>query len=345
MDFEKKVAEYIGAKYAVALNSCTSALTLALRLSGISRGDKVICPAFTCMATANAIHHSGANPVFCDIDPRTYNLDPGKLKESIVPGVKAVMLVHQIGLPADRDKVKLFCDNEGLLLLEDAACSFGASYHDVRLGGHGTPTAFSFHPRKMITTGEGGMLVTESLEMVEKARILRSAGASVSDMDRHNAKGVIIQKYADVGYNYRMTDLQAAIGLVQMEKVDNILKSRREQALKYNDLLCDVEEVDIPYEPLGILAAYSSYIINLKGKFRLRRNELLQRMAEEGISCRAGIQPLHKEPYYQEKWKDFSFPVSEEKAETTMFLPIFPGLREEEQELVVEKLKVIIAGK
>ncbi|BAP55036.1 DegT/DnrJ/EryC1/StrS aminotransferase [Thioploca ingrica] len=342
IEFENAMAQYVGTKYAVATNACTSALHLALRLSGVGQGDKVICPSFTCMATANAIHHTGALPVFAEINPRTYNLDPEAVAEVITSQTKAILVVHQIGLPADIDSFKVLAKKHDLILIEDSATSLGATYKGQRVGSLGAPTGFSFHPRKMITTGEGGMITTDDAKLAEQARILRATGASISDLARHQAKGVLIQEYADVGYNYRMTDIQAAIGLVQLSKLETMLEQRATQAQRYDVILAQIDEIEVPYVPPYATHAYSSYLIRLKPNCSIKRNELLQSMAEKGISCRIGIQPLHWEPFYRNLYGEMHLPITEDIAQTTMFLPIYPGLSEEKQNQIIYILKKLL---
>jgi dTDP-4-amino-4,6-dideoxygalactose transaminase len=339
IEFENAVASFVGAKFAVATNAATSSLHLSLRLSGIGPGDKVICPSFTCMATANAIYHAGAEPAFVDIDVRTFNLDPAAVEAAIDPGVKAIMAVHQIGLPAEMDTLIAIARQHNLKIIEDAATSLGATYKGKRLGSLGSPTVFSFHPRKMITTGEGGMIVTDDEELAEKARQLRSAGASISDLVRHKARGVLVQQYFDYGYNYRMTDLQAAIGLVQMKKLPTMIEQRRTQAKVYDAAFAPMDEIEPPYVPEYATHAYTSYLIRLRPSAPLARDELLKEMAKRGVSCRAGIQPLHLEPFYRERFKGWHLPHTEEAARTTMFLPIFPGMTEAEQQRVITTLQ------
>jgi perosamine synthetase len=344
VEFENALATFVGAKHAVATNAATSSLHLSLRLSGVGPGDTVICPSFTCMATANAIHHAGANPVFVDIDPRTFNLDPAAMEAAVTPAVKAVMVVHQIGLPADMDALRAIAQQHALKIVEDAATSLGATYRGRRLGALGSPTAFSFHPRKMITTGDGGMITTDDEELAEQARPLRSAGASSSDLVRHQAKGVLVQQYFDYGYNYRMTDMQAAIGLVQMKKLPRMIEQRKVQAQVYDTAFASMDEIEPPYVPEYATHAYTSYLVRLRRSAPLTRDELLKEMAERGISCRVGIQPLHTEPFYRERLKDLHLPHTEEAARTTMFLPIFPGMTESEQQKVITTLRGILVS-
>lgn len=339
--FEKAIAKFVGAKYGIATNSCTSALHLSLRLNQIGLGDEVICPSFTCMATANAIHQAGALPVFTDIDEKTYNLDPEKIKQAITKKTKAIMLVHQIGLAADIDGFKAIAKKHKLIIIYDAATALGGKYKNVYLGGDDGLTSFSFHPRKMITTGEGGMIVTNNYKIAESARSLRSTGASISDLVRHKAKGTLVQKYFTYGYNYRMTDMQAAMGLVQMRKIKKILKERGNQAKKYDKAFAGTPEIILPFVPSYATHAFSSYMIRIKSK-KVSRDEVLKAMAQNGISCRIGIQPLHFEPFYKEIYGRLNLPVTEKIASDSMFLPIFPGLTKEQQNTVIDTLKRII---
>lgn len=342
-EFENCVASFIGVKHAVATNSCTTALHLALRVHGIKANDEVILPDFTCMADANAIIMAGGVPVFADIEEKTYNIDPEKIEDLITEKTKAILMVDQIGLPADIEKFIKIARKHNLVLIDDAATSLGAKYKDKYLGSHGITTTFSFHPRKMITTGEGGMLVTDDLQIAEMSRILRSTGASVSDLERHKAKGTILQEYHTNGYNYRMTDIQAAIGIVQMKKLPEMLRQRREQAKYYNKAFSNIEELDVPFVPSYATHAYSSYLLRLKTNSKLKVVDIINGMAEKNISCRFGIQPLHREPYFRErKFSDSDFPVTCKAAESTFFIPIFPGLSEKSMSYVVRALKDLL---
>jgi perosamine synthetase len=343
-EFETAVAGYVGAKYGVATNACTSSLHLSLHLSGIGPNTEVIVPSFTCMATCNAIHHAGGEPVFADIDPRTFNLDPESAETAITSRTRAILVVHQVGLAADMQPFETIAKRRGVALIEDGACSLGATSRGKRVGSIAAPTSFSFHPRKMITTGEGGMITTNDAVLAEKARTLRATGASISDLERHKAKGVLVQKYGEIGYNYRMTDIQAAIGLVQMRKLDAMLEQRTAQARRYDVALVNIAELEPPYVPAYATHAYSSYLVRVRPQSRVHRDELLHRMSERGISCRVGIQPLHHEPFYAAQHGGKHFPATEEAAASTIFLPIFPGLKEEEQERVVDALKGSLAG-
>lgn len=338
-EFEQKIALRVGAKHGVATASATSALHLALQIGGLKHGDEVILPSFTCMANANAVIVAGGVPVFADIEAKTYNLDPDDIARRITPKTKAIMMIDQIGLPADLDQVRALASARDLFLVDDAATAFGATYKGTPVGGHGVPTVYSFHPRKMITTGEGGMLMTDDDDVAERARVLRSTGASVSDLARHRAKGAVFQQYFESGYNYRMTDMQAAVGIVQLGKLDAMIAQRAMQARRYGGLLGSIEEVATPFVPTYAVPAWSSYSIRLTSRARVVADDVVRRMAERNISCRRGIQPLHYEPYFAETMKGLVLPETELAAKETMFLPIFPGLTEAEQHAVVAALK------
>lgn len=345
IEFENIVAKFVGSKFGVATNACTSAIHLSLRILGVKPGDKVICPSFTCMATANAIHMAGAEPVFADIDPKTYNLCLESTRAAVSDGVKGILLVHQIGLPADRDAFQKLADEKGLVLVEDAACSFGASYRGKPAGAGTKATSYSFHPRKMITTGEGGMVVTDDENFAEKARSLRSTGASISDLERHKAKGMLVQQYHESGYNYRMTDMQAAVGIVQMTRVAEMLRQRKMQAEIYDQRLSKLEGLEIPFVPEYATHSYSSYCIRINKDAKLTRDEVLSAMAKQGISCRTGIQPLHHEPCYKNSLHSkISLEHTEQAAKETMFLPIFPGMTEVQQESICRTLEQLLRG-
>lgn len=344
MEFEKGLASWIGVGHAVATNACTSALHLALHLSGVRAGDEVIVPSFTCMATVNAIHHAGGLPVFADIDRRTFNMDPRAAEKAVTPRTKAMLVVHQIGLPADMALFQDLAHRKNLSVVEDGACSLGATYGGRRVGALGSPTCFSFHPRKMVTTGEGGLIATNNAELAAAARVLRSTGASSSDLERHQAKGTLVQQYENVGYNYRMTDLQAAIGVVQLRKLDAMVLERTEQARRYDQLFRDMEEIEPPYVPANSTHAYSSYLIRVRANCPLHRDELLSLLAAQGISCRVGIQPLHHEPIYRELWGRTVLPHTEEAAANTLFLPIFPGLHADQQHQIASSIMSAIAA-
>jgi perosamine synthetase len=342
-EFEEEVCAFLGSKYAVATNACTSAMHLALEIAGVEYGDEVIVPNTTCMANVNAIKMAGAKPVFVDIDRRTFNLDPKLIQDAITSRTKVVLNVDQIGLPNDLDELGAICSRNSLVLIDDAATAFGAKYKGKYLGTHGYMTTFSFHPRKIITTGEGGMLITDNIDFAETARILRATGASVSDLERHKAKGIILQQYHVSGYNYRLTDIQAAIGLVQLHKVNQMLQQRLRQAEIYNAAFEGNVNFHVPLVPEYATPSWSSYCILLTDECKIEVPEILQKLAEKNISARYGIQPLHREPYFKKfNYTDSKFPESCYVAKKSFFIPIYPGLTESEQNYIIDCLIQIV---
>lgn len=345
-EFEDMVSNFLQSKNAIAVNSCTSAMHLAMRISGVMPGDEVIVADSTCMANVNAIMMAGAKPVFADIDPLTFNLDPNLIEEKISERTKIILNIDQIGLANDLDKIGTIATKNKLTLIDDAATAFGGKYKGKYLGSNDFLTTFSFHPRKMITTGEGGMLMTNNESIADIARILRSAGASVSDLERHKAKGIVLQKYFENGYNYRMTDMQAVVGLVQMKKVDEIISIRKKQADFYNQEFANIEELRLPYVPDYATHAWSSYCIMLTEKAKISISDLINYMSNKGISCRFGIQPLHQEPFFEkEKYRDKDFSMSCQVGEKSFFIPIFPGLSNKEQIYIIDSLKNALLGR
>jgi perosamine synthetase len=286
---------------------------------------------------------AGGKCAFADIDAKTFNLDPNDVEKRITARTRAIMVVDQVGLPADLEAFQDIAKRHNLILVDDAATTFGGKYKGGYLGSHGTATCYSFHPRKMITTGEGGMFVTDNADWAERARVLRATGASVSDLKRHQAKGALFQQYFESGFNYRMTDMQAAMGIVQLGKLTAMLEQRTEQAGRYTRwITSELGDVVLPpFVPAYATPAYTSYCITLTDKSPLPADEAVKQMAALNVSCRRGIQPLYHEPYF-EALKDMRLPASELAARTTLFLPIFPGLGEDEQRQVFEALKRVV---
>jgi perosamine synthetase len=337
-EFERAVAAYVGARHAVATSSCTTALHLALVLHGIGTGDEVIVPSFTFIATANVVLYTGATPVFVDIDPRTYNLDPDAVEAAITPRTRAIMPVHQIGLAADIDRLAAIARRHDLVLIEDAAPAIGATYKGRRVGGLGHPACLSFHPRKVITTGEGGMLLTDDEALAERARTLRAHGMSVSDLARHRADRVLVEEYHELGYNYRMTDLQAAIGIEQLKRLDEMIERRREVAGRYAKALADADGVQLPFSPPDAPHTYQSYMIELRPGLGLNREILMQELLAAGVATRRGVMAIHLEPQYRQRWPDLRLPVTESATRHTLLLPIYATMTSTEQEYVIDQL-------
>jgi perosamine synthetase len=338
-EFEKRFAEYVGAREAIAVSSCTTALHLAMVASGIQQGDEVLCPSLSFIATANCIRYAGATPVFVDVDPATYNMDPGRIEAVITPRTKAILVVHQVGLPSPLAEICKIASCHGLTVLEDAACAIGSEYKGQRIGAPYTSLAcFSFHPRKILTTGEGGMITTGDKSVANRLRQLRQHAMTVSDLARHSSNQVVVESYDEVGYNYRMTDLQAAIGLVQLQRLEAMLAKRRYLAARYSDKLSKLDWLVPPVEPADCRHNFQSYMIRLKSDAPITRDELMQGLLDRGISSRRGVMPIHREaPYRQAKW-DALLPETNMVADTTIILPLFDALTEEQQDYVIESI-------
>ena len=339
-EFEEQFASYAGSRYAIATTSCTTALHAALTVSGIGPGDKVIVPSLSFIATANSVVHCGATPVFVDIDPDTCNIDPKKIEEALTQKTKAIMPVHQMGLPADIDAIKNIADTHNLKIIEDAACAIGSAYKGKRIGSHGNIACFSFHPRKIITTGEGGIITTDDLAIAEKLRRFRHHGMSVSDIERHMSNRIIIETYPEIGYNYRMTDMQAAMGIEQIRKLFFIIEKRRQIAGIYDTELSKMPHIKVPKVPLYAYHNYQSYWIELLDSSPVRRDILMTKLLEKGITTRRGIMAIHLEKSYS-VYKA-SLPETERITGNTLLLPIYPTMTADEQEYVIYCMKEIL---
>jgi len=339
-EFERLFADRVGAKFGVATTSCTTAMHLALLVAGIGEGDEVICPSYSFVATANAILYAGATPVFADIDRHTWNIDPDDAMRKITAKTKAIMPVHQVGLAADLDRFAP-AKARGITIIEDAACAIGATYRGRTIGSHGHISCFSFHPRKTICVGEGGMLMTDDAAVADHARRLRSHGASVSDHARHQAKGLVYEEYRELGYNYRMTDLQAAIGLAQLPKLERFLERRRAIAARYDAAFGSHPELQVPARPAYADHAYQSYAVMLTDRCGLERDEAMRALAACGVSCRRGIPPIHLEPLYRDR-SMAPLPVTELVAARSIFLPIYAGLADADQTRVIEAVTGLV---
>jgi dTDP-4-amino-4,6-dideoxygalactose transaminase len=341
--FEKEFAAYVGAAHACATCNCTAALHLALHALGVGPGDEVITVSHSFIATANAVRYCGATPVFVDVDPRTYNVDPALIEAAITPRTRALLPVHQMGMPCDLSAVLQIAARHGLPVVEDAACATGS---EVRVGGrwerigrpHGTVACFSFHPRKIITTGDGGMLTTADPELDRKFRLLRQHGMSVPDTVRHSAKKVIFEEYVLLGYNYRMTDIQAAVGRAQLRRLPEILAERQGLARKYSAALADVPGLEPPHVPDDVRTNYQGYAVRVTAEYPLGRDELMQALLDQGISSRRGIMNSHQEAPYADLGAQ-SLPCSEDARDFVVLLPLFSGMTEADLERVVAALR------
>jgi perosamine synthetase len=340
-EFEERFAEYIGSRYAVATTSCTTALHAALSVSGIGPEDEVIVPSLSFIATANSVVYCGAKPVFVDIDPETCNIDTSRIEKAITEKTKAIMPVHQMGLPADLDSIQKIADKYHLMVIEDAACAIGSEYKGKRIGGHGNVACFSFHPRKIITTGEGGMITTDDPDVVARLRRYRHHGMSVSDIERHTANKIIIETYPDLGYNYRMTDMQAAMGLEQLKKLPFIIETRRRIANIYDNGLNKIPRIRVPQVPKYAFHNYQSYWIELLESAPINRNTLMAKLLEKGIATRRGIMAIHMEPYYKGHARQ-PLPNTERITMNTLLLPLYLTLSIEEQSYILNSIKEIL---
>jgi len=337
--FEQALARYVGAEHAVAVNSCTTALHLALLAAGIKRGDEVICPSHSFIASANAILYAGARPKFVDIDPRTYNIDPGLIEAAISEKTRAILPVSQIGLGADIPSILEIARRHNLKVVEDAAPSLGALAAGKFIGSLSDFTCFSFDARKILTTGEGGVVTTNDTGAATRLRQLRAHAASTSTADRHHSDQIRFEEYPELGFNYKMTDIQAAIGLVQMGRVQEIVEERRRLAHRYNSLLADLKSIDVPYEPAGWRHVYQSCCVRVKNS--KPQLAIMNEMARAGVATRR-IMAIHREPLYKVMFPSLSLPETEKATDTTLLLPIFVGLTDSEQDEVVRVLQAAV---
>lgn len=334
-EFEEKFSAYTGANHAVAVSSCTTALHLALIVAGIKSGDEVICPSMSFIATANAIVYTGAKPVFAEVNSQ-YNIDADHAESLITPKTKAILIVHQMGMPADIDRFREICNKRNLILIEDAACAIGSEYKGKKIGSHSDLVCFSFHPRKVITTGDGGMITTSNSDYYGRLKALRQHAMTVNDLERHKSGKIIIEEYPEVGYNYRMTDIQAAVGIKQLEKLDWIIQERRKQAMKYHEGLKYCKHIILPLELEGYYSNYQSYSVLLKESSPISRDELMQKLLEKGISTRRGIMTAHNEKAYS--GFNTSLTKTDIFSNTSIILPLYIGLSDNEQAFIIENI-------
>ncbi len=333
-EFEAAMAELCGTRHAVAVSSCTTALHLALICCGAGAGDEVIVPSMSYIATANAVVHAGATPVFAEVDPRTFNLDCADVQRRITPRTKAIVLVHQLGVPADIDAFAALATQHGVQLVEDAACAIGSCYHGRPLGGHSDLVCFSFHPRKVLTTGDGGMITTNADALAARLRLLRHHGMSISDSVRHHATAVVRESYLEVGYNYRMTDIQAAVGLEQLKRLPGILTRRRALAARYDEAFRGHRVIQAPFLPEGVEWNVQSYAVRLTGFDAARRDAVMQALLDHGIASRPGVMTAHREPAYATR-APVSLPISEAASDGSLLLPLYADLSRADQEEVI----------
>ena len=336
--FEEAFAARQQAEHAVAVSSCTTALHLALLVAGVGPGDDVVVPSFSFIATANAVGYVGARPVFCDVDPLTGNVTDRTVAEAITDRTRAVVVVDQGGVPVDLGAVRELCDPRGVVVVEDAACGAGSTYRDRPVGAGADVAAWSFHPRKLLTTGEGGMLTTSRADWAERARKLREHAMSVSAAARHASVLAPPEEYSEVGFNYRMTDVQAAIGLVQLGKLDEMVTRRRALADVYAKAVDEIEGLRLVADPSYGTTNFQSCWVEVGEEYPLGREELMAHLAEAEVSARRGIMAAHRQPAYAGH-PHGDLPVTEHLTDSTLILPLHHHLSESEQARVVDALR------
>lgn len=339
--FECEFAAYVRAKHACTVSSCTTALHLALLAVGVQPGDEVITVSHSFIATANSIRYCGATPVFVDIQPETFNMNPALIEDVITERTRAILCVHQIGMPCDLKAILDIAHRHSLSVVEDAACAIGS---EIRWNGkwqkigkpHGDIACFSFHPRKVITTGDGGMITTSNPEWDRQFRLWRQHGMSVPDTVRHGARQVIFESYPILGYNYRLTDIQAAVGREQLKRLPEIIERRRFLAGRYRELLADVPGIGLPEEPTWARSNWQSYCVRLPNGCDQRR--VMQFMLDRGVATRRGIMCIHREEAYADVPGPWPLPESERAQDHSIILPLYHQMTEEDQNYVVEVL-------
>ncbi|ALF08746.1 UDP-4-amino-4,6-dideoxy-N-acetyl-beta-L-altrosamine transaminase [Parageobacillus thermoglucosidasius] len=338
-EFERKVADYVGAKYAVAFSNGTAALHGACFAAGIGEGDEVITTPITFAATSNAVLYCGGKPVFADIDDRTYNIDPKEIRKHITPNTKAIIPVDFTGQPADMDAIMEIANEHGLVVIEDGAHSLGAEYKGRKVGMLAHMTMFSFHPVKPVTTAEGGVIVTDSEEYYEKLKRFRSHGIIKHNLSRD--EGPWYYEMVDLGYNYRMTDLQAALGISQMDKLDCFIERRREIANMYNEAFKTMDSVIVPMQLERTQSGWHLYVLQLKlDKLKRSRREIFESLRAENIGVHVHYIPVYWHPYYQKLgYRKGICPKAEQWYEQALTLPIFPKMTDEDVNDVIEAVK------
>ena len=340
-EFEMKIADYCGAKYAVAVNSGTAALHCAYYSAGIGPGDEVIMPAQTFLATANAVKYLGAKPVFCDIDLKTYNIDVTKIESLITKKTRAIVPVHIGGEPCNMDEILMIAKKHDLLVIEDASHALGSKYKERKIGSISDMTVFSFHPVKSITTGEGGVVCTDNEKFYKLMCAFRSHGVVNGDQIENVKEGPWYFEMQQLGFNYRITDFQCALGKSQLRKLIDFVQKRRNIAEYYNDALKNINDLILPYFDEKNISSLHLYIIRIDKSIR---KEVFTKLREAGIGVQVHYIPVYHHPYYRKNgFANFSLPNTEEYYETCISLPIYPGLKREEQNFVIDKLKEFIS--
>lgn len=336
-EFEQTVADYVGAKYAVAISNGTSALHAACFAAGIGPGDEVITTPLTFAASANCVLYCGGTPVFADVDPKTYNIDPDDIRRKITDRTKAIIAVHLAGQPCDMDAIHSIAREHGLIVIEDGAHALGSVYKGKKVGSLSDMTTFSFHPVKPITTGEGGMIVTDNEDFYKKMVLFRSHGITRDDSMMTRNDGPWFYQQFDLGYNYRITDIQCALGCSQMKKLDRFLARRKEIVARYNEAFADCDNIITPYQLSDTESGWHLYIVQVKN---CDRRQVFEKMREKGIGVNVHYIPVYMHPYYQEHgYENVHCANAEEIYSHIISLPLYPGLTSEQQDYVIDTLK------
>jgi perosamine synthetase len=338
-EFEAAIAKLCQTEQAIGVSSWTAGAFLVLKALGIGPGDEVIVPSLTFIASVNVIVHAGATPVFADIDPSTFNIDPDDIEHRITPRTKAILPVDQIGLPCEIDRILSISEAHGLTVIQDAACSLGSRFRDRPVGAWAPITIFSLHARKVVTTGEGGMIVTNEKALADRLRRLRHQGMSLTDYQRHDASPTTFETYPEIGYNFRMTDIQAAIGLVQLSKLEAMLARRRTIAEYYIHHLANHPLLQMPHVPAHATPNWQSFQLRLRDDFPMSRNALMTDLHLRGITTRRGVMASHQELPYRGLGKGLQ--NTEAIAASGMQLPIFPDLSDEEVDFITREVDLL----
>lgn len=338
--FEADFAAAMATAEAVATSNCTTALHIALVVAGVGPGDDVVVPSFSFIATANAPTYVGARPVFADVDAETGNMTAESLAEALTERTRAVIAVDQGGVPVDLESIRALCDPLGIVVIEDAACGAGSTYRGRPVGAGAELAAWSFHPRKLITTGEGGMLTTNRRDWAERARRLREHAMNISAKDRQASVLAPAEEYVEIGFNYRMTDLQAAIGIVQLGRLGEIVARRRRLADRYAAQLASIEGLRPVADPEWGTSNFQSYWVEVEPSFETDREGTLEALARADVSARRGIMASHLQPAYRGRGTGgLPLPVTERLTRRTLILPLFHQMTESEQDRVIEALR------
>ncbi len=345
--FERMFAERHCVGHALACTSCTAALHMAVWALDIGPGDEVIVPAFTWISSANCVEFVGAKPVFVDVRPGTFNLDPDAVAAAITSRTRAIMAVHLFGLPAEMDTLNSLALRHGLFVVEDAACAVGSTCHGRPVGSHGNPTCFSFHPRKVITTGEGGMLTTNDSDFARRVSALRSHGSTGLPPGVGAPKPYIMDDFPLLGNNYRLSDIQAAIGVAQMGRLEKLLDERLRLAQNYLCLLADLDDMALPETPEGYGHTYQSFVLRLLEGGKKRRDRIMDHLAACDIQTRPGTHAVHRLAYYADKYglKPDDFPVAAASEDLSLTIPVFPGMTDADQDKVARALREALSLK